>query len=295
MRTLSASNHLAGNNVIHHTGEVYKQGVAIELAGVGNVARHNLIFDLPRMGILVAGNDHLIEFNRIRYTNLETADSGAIYTSGRDWLSPRGVVIKYNEILDSIGYDYDPEKKKWKTNYFAFGVYLDDNSSGVDIIGNIIGRSSWAGVLVHGGTYNNIVNNIIFDAGSDQIYFLGFGNDDPFRTLARKNHAEFLQNSAWQKYRGFACCSPDTVKSLSNNVFEKNIVVYSGKKNMYAAEKPLPAEGNKINNNVIHHRDGDVTIDDGGESNVQSWARWQKRGFDSKTIVADPGLSDTSS
>jgi len=85
-------------------GEMYKQGVGISLTGVGNKATHNLIHDGPRMGIMFSGNNLLLEYNEIRHVNLETEDTGAVYTGGRDWISSRGSVIRYNYFHDILGY-----------------------------------------------------------------------------------------------------------------------------------------------------------------------------------------------
>lgn len=60
---------------------------------------------------------------------------------------------------------------------------------------------------------------------------------------------------------------------------------------MYVAQRLLPVDGNKIDGNLIYHRDGDVMVDDGGAPNQQSWSRWQQLGFDAHSVLADPGLS----
>ena len=80
----------------------YKQGVGVNLNGVGNRASHNLIHDGPRMGIMFSGNNLVIEYNQIRHMNLETEDTGAVYTGGRDWISSRGTVIRYNYFHDGL-------------------------------------------------------------------------------------------------------------------------------------------------------------------------------------------------
>ncbi len=284
-RELKAAGHVAENNYIHHTGEVYKHGVAIELAGVGSIVRNNLVHDLPRMGILVGGNDHTIEFNRIHHTNLETIDSGAIYTSGRDWLSPRGVVIRHNEILDTVGFGYEFEKRRWTTHHFTFGIYLDDDSSGVDIIGNVIGRASWAGVFVRSGSYNRIVNNIIFDSIVNQVFFQGFGAGDPFLKLARERYAEYSKYPAWSKYRGFLDISPDETKSASHTWFQRNLVVYSGAKSKYAAIRRFDIDSSRVANNAIVSREGEISVDDGSTGGL-TWDAWRKLGLDTGSVIA---------
>jgi hypothetical protein len=38
-------------NYIHHTGVFFKQGVGVDVTGVGNRVSHNLIHDCPRFAI----------------------------------------------------------------------------------------------------------------------------------------------------------------------------------------------------------------------------------------------------
>ena len=135
--SLTAADNVAENNYIHHIGVLYKQGVGIALDGVGNRAAHNLIHDGPRMGIMFSGNNLIIEYNHVRHMNLETEDTGAVYTGGRDWISSRGTIIRYNLFHDMLGFGKD-EHGRWVSPHFAWGVYLDDNTGGVDVIGNIV-------------------------------------------------------------------------------------------------------------------------------------------------------------
>ena len=152
---------------------LYKQGVGIALDGVGNRAAHNLIHDGPRMGIMFSGNNLVIEYNHIRHMNLETEDTGAVYTGGRDWISSRGTVIRYNLFHDMLGFGKD-EHGQWISPHFAWGVYLDDNTGGVDVVGNIVYRCSRAGLHLHNGRDNHIWNNIFVDNGPQQYEYSGW-------------------------------------------------------------------------------------------------------------------------
>ena len=162
----------AVNNYIHHIGVYYKQGVGISMSGCGNRAAHNLIHDGPRMGIMFSGNNLIIEYNHIRHVNLETEDTGAVYTGGRDWISSRGTVIRHNYFHDILGYGRDGDR--WVSPHFAWGVYLDDNTGGVDVIGNIVVRAFRAGLHLHNGRDNLIENNIFVDAKQQQIEYNGW-------------------------------------------------------------------------------------------------------------------------
>jgi len=178
-KTLTPANNVADNNYIHHVGQMYKQGVGISLTGVGNKATHNLIHDGPRMGIMFSGNNLLIEYNEIRHMNLETEDTGAVYTGGRDWISSRGTVIRYNYFHDILGYGHD-QYGRWLSPHFARGVYLDDNAGGVDVIGNIVARCPTGLVMLHNGRDNVIENNILVGGRDNMVHYAGWTDKHPF-------------------------------------------------------------------------------------------------------------------
>lgn len=148
-KTLTPGKNFAVNNYLYDCSRIGRTfRPAIFLLGVGNYVAHNLIHSLPHIAILLAGNEHLIEYNRIHHVGMETRDAGAIYT-GRDW-SQRGTIIRYN-FLSNIG--------RKDIN----GVYLDDFTSGITVFGNIFYKVSWAAVLLGGGRDNIIENNIFID------------------------------------------------------------------------------------------------------------------------------------
>jgi len=67
---------------------------------------------------MFGGNNLVIEYNHIRHANLETEDTGAVYTGGRDWISSRGTVIRYNYFHDILG--YGRRDGKWTSPHFAW-------------------------------------------------------------------------------------------------------------------------------------------------------------------------------
>lgn len=171
--TLTPAGNYADNNYIHHIGVFYKHGVGIKLMGVGNRAAHNLIHDGPRIGIWFLGNDLVIEYNHIRHMCLETRDAGAVYTCEANWLSARGSVVRFNYIHDMLGYGRD-DNGRWISPEDTYGIYLDDGTSGVDIIGNILARCPMGGVHLHSGRDNHIENNIFIENAGQQFRFTGW-------------------------------------------------------------------------------------------------------------------------
>jgi Right handed beta helix region len=155
--TLSPGGNVVENCQFQRFGEWSRcYQPAVRVSGVGNRVSHCLIQDGPHNAILLAGNEHLIEFNDISRVCLETGDVGAVY-AGRDY-SQLGNVIRYN-------YFHDLHKRP-ATNPQVYtdvmAVYLDDCMSGVTVFGNIFYRAG-RGTLIGGGRENTIENNIYID------------------------------------------------------------------------------------------------------------------------------------
>jgi hypothetical protein len=151
-RTLTPASHAAVNNHIHHIAEwsrTYQPGILI--SGVGNRARNNLIHDGPHNGILIHGNDHLIEFNELHHLCLETGDVGAFYI-GRDY-TERGNAVRHNFFHHLGG----------RGSIGSMAVYLDDCASGVEVYGNIFYKTTRS-AFIGGGRDNSVENNIFVDS-----------------------------------------------------------------------------------------------------------------------------------
>ena len=166
--SLTPARHQAVNNHIHHFGEILQTyQTAVNVSGVGNLVSHNLIHDAPHIGILLGGNDHLIEFNEIHHVCMEGSDNGGFYM-GRDW-TQRGNVIQYNKFHDIYGFGVVKREADGQTVYQyerphqAWGIYLDDCSSGTKIHGNIFYRVPLCGVMIGGGRDNAVYNNVFVD------------------------------------------------------------------------------------------------------------------------------------
>ncbi|WP_166638709.1 right-handed parallel beta-helix repeat-containing protein [Paraglaciecola marina] len=145
--TLEHSYHLLENNYIHNFARIDRTyNPAIELQGVGAIAKNNTIHNSPHTAILLVGNNHTVEFNEIFDVVYETSDAGAIY-SGRDW-SARGNQITNNYIHHISGY----------RDRLNIGVYLDDQASGFNITNNLFFEVN-IGILVGGGDDNLIDSN----------------------------------------------------------------------------------------------------------------------------------------
>ena len=257
-KTLTPAGNYADNNYLHHFGISYKQGSGISLNGVGNRATHNLIHDGPRFGIDHGGNRNVIEFNRIRHVSLETEDTGAIYSGGRDWLSPRGSIIRYNFIHDVLGYGWNG---KWTSPYFAWGIYLDDNSGGVDVIGNIVARCGRSLMHGHSARDSRVENNIFVEGGMRQWEFNGWTTQQHFWVThfdaMAKGYESVANLPAWKNMRGMQTHPKDIPDAegrvMSGNVFTKNIIAWKGEEAKALNVANFNPERNQFDHNLYWH------------------------------------------
>ena len=154
-QSLTPGNHVALNNHIHHTSQMWRTHAgAITLRGVGCRAAHNLIHHDPHVAVWYWGNDHLVEYNEIHSVLTETTESGVLY-SYNEWTF-RGNVLRHNyvhHINDAIEGCLSEDVV----------LHLDGAVSGTTFTGNVCYRVGQV-VKHNGGPGNTIENNLFIDA-----------------------------------------------------------------------------------------------------------------------------------
>jgi hypothetical protein len=146
---------------IHEFTRRNKAGAAgVIVDGCGNRVVHNEIFDGDLQAILVHGNDHLFEFNRIHHVARNSNDASAWYL-GRD-PSDQGNIVRWN-----FFYEVGRPDRKW-----TMGVYCDDATCGVTIIGNVFYRVASYGTVYSNGGHDITVENNVFVEGYGPAYQL---------------------------------------------------------------------------------------------------------------------------
>lgn len=299
--TLTPAENYAENNYIHHTGVFYKQGVGISISGCGNRASYNYIHDTPRFAVLFSGNNLAIEYNHMRHMNLETSDTGAVYTGGRDWISSRGTVIRYNYMHDSIGFGF--ENGQWVTPYYSWGVYLDDNAGGVDVIGNIVVRAFRGLIHLHNGRDNWIENNIFVDGRLQQAEFNGWTESSTnwkthYPTMIA-GYNSVKDQPAWQSMRNIHIGPEQAVLPggliMAGNVFRRNIVYSSDGISKLFGSRNLPLDHNVWSDNLYWNAGKPFTISLSGTPSSVDFTTWQSKGPDERSLIADPLFLDPGS
>lgn len=156
------------NNLMHSLGTIEKQvaGVHISMAKDITVS-HNTIYNVPRAGINV--NDgmwggHLIEFNDVFNTVLETADHGAFNSWGRDRHHMRQLDTLSREIRDKVVFLDVVSPIVIRNNRFrcdhGWDIDLDDGSSNFHIYNNVLLSG---GLKLREGFFRTVENNIIIN------------------------------------------------------------------------------------------------------------------------------------
>jgi hypothetical protein len=284
---LVAAENYADNNYLHHIGVYYKQGVGVSVSGCGNRVAHNLIHDGPRMGIMFSGNNHVFEYNHIRHVNLETEDTGAIYTGGRDWLGSRGTVIRYNYFHDILGYGHDLEGR-WHSPHFAWGVYLDDNTGGVDVIGNVVVRAARGLVHLHNGRDNRVENNVFVEAKLQQMECNGWTQTHRYWVshlpTMIKGYESVKDEPAWRSMRNMHIHPTQAVlpdgKIMTGNTFLHNIIYYRDPKAKYVSFRTFPFDHNQCDENLVWHFDLPLLTDQHVASQARSANLVRNAGFE---------------
>ncbi|MBT7303903.1 MAG: hypothetical protein HN849_30505 [Victivallales bacterium] len=317
-KTLARGDNRAENNVIHHNGVFQKTyNTGINLTGVGNFATHNLVYDTPHAGLVLSGNDNLLEYNTIHHTNLQSTDTGGVYSCPRDWTA-RGNTIRYNIWHDIGGFG---KRSSWvpvqnglvhfEYPHFTWAIYMDDPTSGNTIFGNILYRVPISGMHNHGGRDNAFDNNIIVDCPAFQAGRLApnWSNWPRIKKLLHdytKPGSPYLDH--YPRLREYRDERPEAMTGLS---FRRNIVYYTKdgtawlRKHRSWGDRMLlytyridqqDMATNTFDQNLVYCEPGlepFVKLTAIPEKAQElSWEEWQKTGADKGSQLGDPRFVD---
>ncbi|WP_372935802.1 PDZ domain-containing protein [Seonamhaeicola sp.] len=178
---------LVVNNLIHRIGRTEKQtaGVQISMAMDINV-RHNSIYDVPRAGINIGDGTwggHILEFNDVFNTVLETSDHGSFNSWGRDrfWHPNRRKMDSITTAIPDM-YTWDAIKTTIiRNNRFrcdhGWDIDLDDGSSNYHIYNNLMLNS---GLKLREG-FNRVAENNIMVNNSLHPHVWFANSEDVFK------------------------------------------------------------------------------------------------------------------
>ncbi|GAB6119458.1 right-handed parallel beta-helix repeat-containing protein [Dysgonomonas termitidis] len=205
----------------------YSYKSPVNMDGVGNKIQHCQFNTCQATAIYIHGNDHIIEYNVIDGACKFMDDQGAVYL-GRD-PSELGTIIRYN-FLKNIG-----------NIGITMGVYFDDGACGTQLYGNVFYKAGTRNVLIGGGQYNKVENNIFID--SEMAIHLDNRLESWAKNCLLPNGIfEIRLNAVNYQKEPFAKAYPEMIhyfedspatpkhNAIQNNVFVRMKLIHSGEK-----------------------------------------------------------------
>ncbi len=171
----NSSNTTVKANSIKRTGTVAGMGKgdsgsyeAVLIDGDNETIEGNEIDSTGYIPVTFRGNSNTIKNNFISNFNTVKDDGGGIYT----WNNIAGAPPTYgskiigNVILNGIGAG---EGTDWVDYKAANGIYMDDNTAGVEISGNTVANCGLYGLYVHNAYGLTITGNTFFNSSSQLV------------------------------------------------------------------------------------------------------------------------------
>ncbi|MBX7172957.1 MAG: right-handed parallel beta-helix repeat-containing protein [Pyrinomonadaceae bacterium] len=198
-------NCVAEGNLIHHIGLIEKQTAGIDIDMSTNIkVSHNSIYHTPRAGINVGGGTwggHIIEYNDVFDTVLETGDNGAFNSWGRDrfWQPDREKIEKVVaekkgiELLDVIK-PIIIRNNRFRCDH-GWDIDLDDGSTNYEIYNNVLLNG---GLKLREGYHRKVFNNILINNTLHPHVWLKNSNDSFENNIVTISYAPIL-NEHWGK------------------------------------------------------------------------------------------------
>ena len=194
---------IASDNLIYRTGRIEKQTAGVEISMAMDITlSHNSIYDVPRAGINIGDGTwggHIIEFNDVFNTVLESGDHGSFNSWGRDryWHPNRKTMDSLNlnnpllVKLDAI-HTTIIRNNRFRCDH-GWDIDLDDGSSNYMIYNNLCLNG---GLKLREGFNRTVENNILINNGFHPHVSFRNSNDIFRKNIVMAAHADILLQ-AW--------------------------------------------------------------------------------------------------
>ncbi len=300
-KSLERGDNIVENCEFYNFSRLATYTPAVYLEGVGNTAKNNYIHDAPHMVIQLMGNDMLVTGNKIVNTCYNANDMAPIYV-GRDW-SWLGNEISYNYI-ENVRYS--------DATNFNFGIYMDDNASGVIIRNNIFNRIGGNGVYLNKGFGSYVVDNIFVDSTGPYYRYLTGGDTGWARPIPNEKALKYrFYDMLRTKEEAIAAGAENKAATKGYWNSEENISYWVEHYNeLYnnleeystnpehafdLSKMYFPAEGDKssnvwLDNNAVITQNHNTVV---RNITVNTADLWIKSGLYNNTHVSDSAIFDT--
>lgn len=190
-------NTIIKNNVFNRThmfpgmgrnGDMIGHVIYMSESSYNGLIEQNSITNSGYSGIYFSGNNMVVKNNYIDGYCLVKDDGAGIYTyTGSSNMTYTNRKVLGNIVLNGKGAVHGTKTYEGQIHPFAEGIYMDDNSSGVEIIGNSIANVSNSGIYIHNARNIVIKENKIYNSA----VALQLAHDDlgePIKNLVISNN-----------------------------------------------------------------------------------------------------------
>jgi hypothetical protein len=140
-------------------------GIGIFVSGDNVSVQYNSVVKTGFNGIQFNGNDVIIKNNYVAQFCQIKSDGAGIYTyGGRTYRNYTGRKIEENILTNSFGTVGGIPKKSIAERVLVEGIFLDDNSNNIDVVGNSIGKVGNSGLKMSNVSDINVIDNTFFDS-----------------------------------------------------------------------------------------------------------------------------------
>ena len=187
------------HNKVTNTGLFAGMGnqyVGIFMTGENAIVESNSIENTGYNGLQLYGNNALAKNNFINNFTLVLDDGGGIFESGPQYT---GRKIIGNIVMNGHG---AVTGAKLITDTLSEGIYVDDNTSDIQVINNTVAHMSGSGIKVHNAHNITVENNTLFD-NHNQIFLDHDNNPNgrPIRDLKVDNNLMFIKKASQNTLR----------------------------------------------------------------------------------------------
>jgi parallel beta-helix repeat protein len=168
------------------------KGFGIQSHGNNTIIEYNDVRNTGYVGVTFGGNSTIVKNNYLDGYCLTKDDGSAIYAfTGSANTNFTGRKVIGNIVMNGVGTPEGIDDHK----PLAEGIYMDDNSSGVEISGNTIANIPGKGLFLHNARNMTITNNTIFN-NNVQLSLLHDTKGDAIRNCTITNNNFFSKLSS---------------------------------------------------------------------------------------------------
>ncbi|GAA3650147.1 PDZ domain-containing protein [Flavivirga jejuensis] len=219
---------LVEDNLIYRIGRIEKQTAGVQISMAMDITvRYNSIYDVPRAGINIGEGTwggHILEFNDVFNTVLETSDHGSFNSWGRDrFWHPKRRVMDSLTIANPDMYTWDAIKTTIiRNNRFrcdhGWDIDLDDGSSNYHIYNNLLLNN---GLKLREG-FNRVAENNIMVNNSLHPHVWFVNSEDVFKHNIVANGYHDVRLLGWGKELDYNFFSNE-VSLMKSQVYDRDI------------------------------------------------------------------------